>query len=265
MAINPDNSATPTPASTWEKRKRPNGLDLNRYEGLESWSYRRWAWEFLRRNPDFIKACKSIELEGTDEEKQEIALKFGLKKFKSYREGYESNLGTPIFSSGSISSISNLENSNGSVITKRVKISSGEILIRFDLNLAVEDKQAFEKQLRLAKLHLQKKLLTFSENHSKKIIEHKHPVNTFGIYLRLLDLRAAGKTYSACARALCNEYDQLPDHEKRASAELPGLVSKRIKRAFEYANHLYQHLAHLNTIPNTNGIPLEIRLSSANE
>ncbi len=51
------------------KTNRPDGLSIDRYKGHEKWSYRRWAWEFLRRNKDFIKACEALDRkEGTEEE-----------------------------------------------------------------------------------------------------------------------------------------------------------------------------------------------------
>lgn len=53
-----------------KKRPWPDGTDLDFYMKLNvhKWSYRRWAWEFLRRNRKFIEACKSVVNENADEQ-----------------------------------------------------------------------------------------------------------------------------------------------------------------------------------------------------
>jgi hypothetical protein len=39
------------------KRLLPDGSNDSDYEGCKDWDYRRWAWEYLRRNLDFREAC----------------------------------------------------------------------------------------------------------------------------------------------------------------------------------------------------------------
>ena len=65
-----------------KKAKRPDGLSLDRYKGHEKWSYRRWAWEFLRRNEDFIAACDALNR--NEKTEIEIAEEFHLADFKHY-------------------------------------------------------------------------------------------------------------------------------------------------------------------------------------
>lgn len=62
-------------------KRRPSGENLEDYDGHDRWSYRRWAWEFLRRNDQFIGACRALE-DGDEPRRDEIAKQVGLKKFK---------------------------------------------------------------------------------------------------------------------------------------------------------------------------------------
>lgn len=85
-----------------EMAKRPNGIERDRYFGCERWSYRRWAWEFLRRNEGFIAACDRVD-DGALDSQQEIADRFGLRDFKHYKENYSSEVSrTPRFAGASI-------------------------------------------------------------------------------------------------------------------------------------------------------------------
>ncbi|NPT36310.1 transcriptional regulator domain-containing protein [Paraburkholderia xenovorans] len=75
---------------TTQDQPFPNGLNKCEYDGWENWGRQRWAWEFLRRNPNFRTECKSLPT--TKEEriahKRKIRETFGLRRFKDYREAY---------------------------------------------------------------------------------------------------------------------------------------------------------------------------------
>ena len=180
-------------------KKRPDGLEVDRYKNLKSWTYRRWAWEFLRRNPDFIKACETVE-PSTDDEKLAVAQQFGLKKFKHYKEGFKQKSGQPIFNIGQITSIPNLE--SDAPLKVRISIGPGQVMVRFDLASAMMDVRALDKQLRRAKSVLNKRLELYAKYLGKNPDSHKPKVATFGIYIRLLDCLAAKKTPVECARII---------------------------------------------------------------
>ena len=91
------------------KKKRPDGTDVERYIGMEKWSYRRWAWEFLRRNEQFLAACKRANSAESNDEKAKVAAEFGLKRYKPYTESFTGASGKPLFAAGSISSWSQLD------------------------------------------------------------------------------------------------------------------------------------------------------------
>lgn len=224
------------------KQKRPDGFDVGRYRNLKNWSYRQWAWEFLRRNVDFIEACKKVSSD-TDEEKMSVAQKFGLKKFKKYTESYKGVSGYPIFSTGSITSFSNLDCDKNSIRRKKIAIKAGQVVIRFDLASATKDIRVLEKQLRMAKKKLIKARDRYAEkmNDKPQILCKPKSVN-FGIYLRLLDHLAGGKTPVECARLI----HQNKVKERYTDDQLRQLVKDQITSAKEYADKKYLDLSLLD-------------------
>lgn len=67
--------------------RRPNWSDAATYPDPAKWSYRRWAWEFLRRNKDYVAATKKGRVR-LPKEKALVAQKFGRSDFKPYYEEY---------------------------------------------------------------------------------------------------------------------------------------------------------------------------------
>jgi hypothetical protein len=86
--------------------KRPNGYDpgIAQYRGWRTWTPGQWAWEFLRRSPEFQGACRGLA--GNSADALLVAEKFHLARFKDFREGYD-NI-TPLFAR-SIKVFPNLE------------------------------------------------------------------------------------------------------------------------------------------------------------
>lgn len=66
---------------------RPVWKDPSSYIDVANWSYRRWAWEFLRRNSEFAEETKKGRVR-LPKEKDRIAHKFGRVKYKAYNEEY---------------------------------------------------------------------------------------------------------------------------------------------------------------------------------
>ena len=105
----PADENTATTGTVLKKKGRPDGTDTDRYKGSMKWSYRRWAWEFLRRNEEFEMVCRQADANGSDEEKARIASEFGLRSYKSYAEPYVGKSGRPRFTNGLVTSISHLD------------------------------------------------------------------------------------------------------------------------------------------------------------
>lgn len=67
---------------------RPDWNDLSTYpKNPESWSFSRWAWEFLRRNEKFQAACDA-ESNSSALQRQTTAREFGLAEYKHFKEDH---------------------------------------------------------------------------------------------------------------------------------------------------------------------------------
>lgn len=235
------------------KIKRPDGTDLGRYKNLEKWNYRKWAWEFLRRNAEFISECRRVKSD-TDAEKLAVAKQFELKKFKMYSEKYKGASGIPQFSMGSISSWTNLDCKSKEDRHVSIRMSHGQVLVRFNLAPVIKDVKALDKQLRLAEKRVQKRLTLYEKLIEKEAAVHKHKAMNFGMYIRLLDLMAEGKTPLECAKLIfpSKVSDGQTDHYLRQDVKAP------IAAALKLANEGYIYLSILAGKPEGKGILVEI-------
>jgi len=234
------------------KKTRPDGTDRDRYKNLEKWSYRKWAWEFLRRNHEFITECKRVK-GGTEKEKQSVAQQFGLKQYKPYTERYRGESGTPKFVIGSISSWTNLDCDKNDGRLAPIRIGHGQVLIRFDLASAIDDKKALDKQLRLAEQRIKKRMAAYERVIKRAAEVHKFKAVNFGIYIRLLDHLALNKTPLECAKLV------FPSRVKEGRTDnyLRMDVKDPIKAAKKLANEGYRYLSVLTKKPDGKGIPIE--------
>lgn len=233
-------------------KKRPDGADAGRYKDLEKWSYRKWAWEFLRRNSEFIAECKRVH-NGSDAKKQAVAEQFGLKKFKIYSEKYNGASGTPRFSMGAISSWTNLDCDNAEDRRVAIRLGHGQVLVRFDLAPVIQDVKALDRQLRLAEQRIKRRLAEYQKIIKKEAAIHKHKAMNFGIYIRLLDLLNAGKSPLECARQV------FPTKVNNARTDnyLRQDVKAPIDAAKKMAEEGYLYLSVLKGIPKGKGIHAE--------
>ena len=68
---------------TLDQGNRPNWLDLEAYLGHENWSYKRWAWHFLQRNPRYQATSIRGGPSSLDRAKE-----FGRTNLKPYKAKY---------------------------------------------------------------------------------------------------------------------------------------------------------------------------------
>lgn len=232
----PAHPGQPIPRKT---RDRPDGSDIGRYKGYKKWTYHRWAWEFLRRNEKFIEACSTIGAESSEEEKQEIATKFGLKKYKSCKEGYRAASNKPIFSTVSISSWSNMDTEPQEEQLAEIDLKSGQVLIRFDVASAIGNPMILDEQLRKAGIRLRKRLVEYRNLLGIQLPSPRPRVSKFLEFLRVLDCYASGKTQFEC-ELLVNPYKKT-DEKRTGPIQQAGY--KKFKQATKYTTDLYHFLA----------------------
>lgn len=128
-------------ASTIASAVFPTGLKISEYPQSNKWTNRRWAWEFLTRNPKFREFCEGItEKQPPAKEVTQTSLtEFGLLKFKDYREPYRYPL--PKFSSAQASFWADTSKGTfGARKKKRLSMGPGEIIIRASLRDALQSK-----------------------------------------------------------------------------------------------------------------------------
>lgn len=236
-----------------EKKNRPDGTDLDRYKNLEKWSYRRWAWEFLRRNVEFTAECKRVD-EGTEADKLAVAKQYGLKVFKRFSEGFKGKSGPPKFNIGSISYWQNLGEDKENSRLVPIRIGHGQLVIRFDLASALIDQKALDKQFRLAEQRARKNLALYEKLVSKDAAVHKYKALNFGIYIRLLDYLALKKSPLECAKLVfpTKVANGTTDHYLSQDVKCP------IEAAIKLADEGYLYLSVLKGKPNGKGVLLKI-------
>lgn len=142
----------------------------NIYKNSEEWTPRRWAWEFLKRNSDFIDSCdraRNLTDDAKTAAELDVAKKFQLKKFKDYTESYSPK--NPIFLSTSIYKWNggSKKRKNGKT-TAKIKLLPGQVVIRFQVDATLNNSRAINVQLESAKIHLERFREEFIESAKKE-------------------------------------------------------------------------------------------------
>lgn len=216
-------------------KPKPSG-NLEDYKNYERWSYRRWAWEFLRRSPEFRRACDQVKNASAPEQKA-VANRFQLKKFKRYNEAYKGTSGYPIFLPATISSFTH-DPSLKDDIQKKIRSRPGKVIVVFDLNAALKQERFLNKQLQSTERRLKKRLEKLRQlNNVNEIAGAIKPKRSkYLIYLRILDLLAAGKSKIECAQALSK------DNTIKTSTDASQELGKHIKAAKLLSSEGYIYL-----------------------
>lgn len=111
------------------KRKQPNIRLWERgYPDYKLWDSQRWAWEFLRRNIDFISDCNSIKSRNRSKQEQVIAEKYGIIFFKHYSDD---KAPYPEFINKVTAS---WENKDENVTKVEINLRHGQMLILFNVD-----------------------------------------------------------------------------------------------------------------------------------
>lgn len=225
-------------------RKRPDGTNEKDYVGCEKWPPKRWAWEFLRRNPDFVAEAKEALNQG-EEQQRNVAEKYGLRRFKP-AESYRGSHGLPLFLGSSIRSWTNWDDSLRQL--SKIKLKQSQILILFDMEMIMADRRSLRAQLGEAEKRLRKRLSELETKRERRAEDHKPKWNVLKTYLRLLDLKDVGKK-SRLDSILILDRVQREEFEidpKAARAGIHSFATAKIKRARNYALEGYRYLANMN-------------------
>lgn len=154
----------------------------------ESWTFARFAWEFLRLNTEFKAACdKAVSTES----KRKVARDYGLKHFIHYREDFDSSPEKIRFNGADISSWSNIGTNKNKKPGPTRDLKTGEIAIYFDLNYMLKEPvKSLEMQLDQARKTLSKRLESYAKQQNKRLQartptnqKQKKPIIAYNVYI----------------------------------------------------------------------------------
>lgn len=154
----------------------------------ESWSFTRFAWEFLRLNTKFKADCDKAE---DIKSRRKVARDYGLKHFVHYSEEFDNSPKAIRFNGADISSWSNISTKKDKKVRPDRSLRPGEIGIYFDLNfMLVEPVKSLEKQLDQARQTLKKRLASYAKKKDKHLQERtptnqkkKKPIVAYNVYI----------------------------------------------------------------------------------
>ena len=178
---------------------RPDWNDLTTYpKNPESWSFSRWAWEFLRRNEKFQTACDA-ESNMSAQQRQTTAREFGLTEYKHFKEPHGSGAKCIWLSE----SICKYELGTNQGDRFELTLNRGEVALVFDLmQVKVGGLAAIDAQLYTARTTLIEFLKEIDEKPASR------RVTKDGLFelLRVYDgVDHSGKSQSEVARVLYPE------------------------------------------------------------
>lgn len=195
---------------------RPTGLKLDDYKGHKRWSPSRWAWEFLRRHPDFIDECRRLPRPGAEpaslreakrleKRRVELAQRYGLKRFKDYRQPHGKGAVRPRFLSVAVSHWVNRDSD-----TDRRKVTTsllkGQVLVRLDLRQTLGTTRALAEQLakveRIARTEQERLIASMGGG---SVGHFNRDRNNFIRHVQVLDLRASKHSWPQVARIVWPE------------------------------------------------------------
>ncbi|CAJ7183761.1 Uncharacterised protein [Burkholderia pseudomallei] len=226
-----------------KRRKLPNGHEEAAYKGYEKWSLHRWAWEFLCRNDEFINACREP---ATAPGKQlsmrtRVAQRFHLTRFKHCNEPYQSGE-KPSFN------IINIWRCNEDQpgLNCKAPIHQAEVLIRFNLEVALHSSNALPAQLLMAEKTLKEHARMLARLRDMKLPNNKPRIGTADeriVWLRVLDAKRHARTPDAQSRGDAWSEPQIyqnlfPALAKRLERDE---LRTRFKNAFRTAEKCAQH------------------------
>lgn len=119
-----------------DQGKRPNWLDAESYVDHEMWSYKRWAWHFLQRNPQYQET--SIKTGPTSQKRANAFGRVSLKGYKTqYAQGEDDKKS---WLAERVSNIDSCQVAGGSPVTYELEF--GEVAFVIDLRQSVRSGRA---------------------------------------------------------------------------------------------------------------------------
>lgn len=207
----PERKRKPAQLRAWEKD----------YPDYKLWDSQRWAWEFLRRNTEFITDCDSIKSRNLAKQKQAIAEKYGLSFFKHYSEKNEPH---PQF----INKIINHWTSNeGHEEEFSINLKPGQMLVLFNVDQTLKTNFELRAQIKSATEALEKYRKDLIIDSTAIGIDEKPPKRRSSSpvhylrHLKVIDSRAKNISWAKIAKLVF--YEKIKTDEKIKGSELTNI------------------------------------------
>ena len=210
----------------------PNGLSKKQYPAYLKWTWQQWAWEFLRRNPAFQRACELAHSSqrGAVRISIRVARNYGLRDFKHYLEDYASGQGPAVFAGLPV------YNNLGGEKPRSLKLTLPPEGAAFCIDLSSHRKSVIDEQL----AHVRRRIHQLIDQHAKPTHSaprpQRHSSEKLLTYLRILDAVSTKATKLPDA-ALEIFPDTEIGHLKRELTASKDPAAKTAVRV-ELANHL---------------------------
>jgi hypothetical protein len=223
--------------------RRPRWNDVSSYPDHTTWSFSRWAWEFLRRNVEFIAECERAMDDDSPDIKKGVANKFGLRDFKPFNQNFEwgvipewLNILPEVLASPLVG-----------VYPIKETVKPGRVVLSFDLNEMLKNRPVLDAQLFNAQVYLQGRLAEFATLNGRAIRSPRPHKSVLFDYLRVYDARVdakVGENRIIAMELFPDEYGIENDYagERR--------VSTYFKRAKEFVESSYLELPAKDYIQN---------------
>ncbi len=226
----------------------PDGMNPADYPGYESWSDRQWAWEFLRRNKRFRAACNKLKIIPIKSQKfkkkaRQVASEFHLREFIHYTTPFKNGKDGPSFNPARVwSTIPHGSTSR----TVNVQIKKGQVVVRFDLLPALDDKRIIDAQILYLELKLEATLKSLAESEGVKLTEKRNAEETPWdrlTWLRTLDAKLRKVPHAQIYESIYPERCQAAKDEGIPRREWPGRLKSLARKPQQLANERYLGLA----------------------
>lgn len=261
-------------------KERPVWRDGSSYPSEpENWSYRQWAWEFLRRNPAYQEDCRKVDREpswlaswqtvratrgGGSQgmladrlRNAETAARYGRCELKWFGEEYRDEEDEERFWLAETVTPVKVRRPSGSEI--RMDLENGQVAIIFDLNRCLKSGQAAKaSMLAHAKAILDQELATYDAKlpigrRSKSVKVHRHKLF---LWLRLYDAIEHAKAERGEVAEILYKHlleGSVTDRQHRMT-EARKRISADLKRAKEMVEHGYHGLVPLDSLQNRSSV-----------
>ncbi|MDH1379593.1 transcriptional regulator domain-containing protein [Comamonas aquatica] len=198
-----------------ERKRRPAKVRLweKDYPDYKLWNSQRWAWEFLRRNEEFISDCDLINNRNRSKQEQVICDKYGLSFFKNYDD---KNAPYPEFINKVIEAWENEDKKDKKV---EINLKHGQMLILFNVDQTLATSFELSAQIKSAREALEQYRDDLIFSSSKDLMDIEEPPKRrssspihYVRHLKVIDSRNKGVPWARIAKLVF--FEKIKNDEK---------------------------------------------------